>query len=980
MKKLLLALSLVIGCLTASNAQIVITEIMYNPAESGTDTTEFIELYNAGTSTENLQNYYFSSGIVDTFLNSTPIAAGSYIVIAVNSAAFQNRYGIAATKQWISGGLNNTGEAIVLRNGSGVIVDSVFYRDSAPFPTGNTAGQPDEGGASIVLCDPSSDNNIGSNWRSSTTVVGGGLIINAKPVTSSPFVSESACVPTTPVNYPLYPIGTVNTSNLSGVSDSLNVTCEVRGVVHSIDFDGNAGYDMVLIDYLHNGITVFSATDKNLYTAPALGDSIHVLGRVGQFNGLTQFLVDSIVLAQTGSSLLTPINLSSSIIESDENKLVRISSVTLVDPLQWTGAGSGFNVNVTNGTANWTLRIDNDCVWYGLAAPTGTLNVIGTVSQFDAASPYDSGYQIRPRILSDISTQSLIPSVFFAPNSLTVNEAVGTVTVDVNIFNANANATSVDVVINAASTASSADYSSLTTPLTITFPANSSAAQQLTFNITDDALVENAENLILELTNATNSAILGADSLYTLTITDNDAAPAPLYDLVITEIMYNNPLADSVEFIEIYNNDTATVNLAGYQVSNAVFYTFPTFNLAPGARVVVCQDSVLFQQRFAVTAFRWNTGNSLNNTTEGVVLKNNLGVVLDSVQYASTAPWPTQGSGNGPSIQLCDVNSDNNIGSNWGASSNPTGVFVGGVQIKATPGAANTYCRPPYSVTSIGNIDNTNASGSPDSLGLDFEIRGVVHCGDFRVGAGLDFYLINYLNEGVKVFSSSDRGYTVSDGDSLHIWGIVTEGFGVTEFLVDSIFVISSGNATLTPTVITAALTENNEGSFIRINNVSLSNATQWTGAGTGFNVDITNGSTTWQLRIDDAVDLFTQPAPTGSFNVYGFGSQFDNSSPFTTGYQLLACNSSITPVVGTETLEQLNVNIFPNPVNEELNISADMIEALYISNILGQEIIRLENVNTNFKTVSTAQLAPGVYNVIVTNNGKRTAKQFVKS
>jgi hypothetical protein len=979
MKKLLLALTLVLGCLKASNAQIVITEIMYNPAESGTDTTEFIELYNAGTTTENLQNYYFSSGIVDTFLNSTPIAAGSYVVITVNSAAFQNRYGIAATKQWISGGLNNTGEAIVLRNASGVVVDSVFYRDSAPFPTGSTAGQPDEGGASLVLCDPNSDNNIGSNWRSSTTVVGGGLIINTKPVSSSPFVSETACLPPTPVNYPLYPIGTVNTSSVTGVADSLNVTCEVRGVVHSIDFDGNAGYDMVLIDYLHNGITVFSATDKNLYTAPALGDSIHVLGRVGQFNGLTQFLVDSIVLAQTGSSLLAPINLTSPINESNENKLVRISSVTLVDPLQWTGTGSGFNVNVTNGAANWTLRIDNDCVWYGLAAPTGTLDIIGTVSQFDVASPYDSGYQIRPRILSDISTQSVIPSVFFAPNSLTVNEDAGTVTLDVNIFNPNSNPTSVDLVVNAASTASASDYSGLITPVTITFPANSSAVQQVSFNIIDDALIENSESLVLELTNVTNAATLGADSLFTLTINDNDVAPTPVYNLVITEIMYNNPLADSVEFIEIYNNDTATVDLAGYQVSNAVFYTFPTYSLAPGARVVVCQDSVLFQQRFAVSAFRWNTGNSLNNTTEGVVLKNNLGVVLDSVQYANTAPWPTQGSGNGPSIQLCDVNSDNNIGSNWGASSNLTGVFIGGVQIKATPGAANTFCRPPYSVASIGNIDNTNSSGSPDSLGLDFEIRGVVHCGDFRVGAGLDFYLINYLNEGIKIFSSSDRGYNVTEGDSLHIWGIVSQGNGVTEFLVDSIFFINSGNATVSPTVITSALTENNEGSFIRINNVSLTNATQWTGAGTGFNVDITNGSTTWQLRIDDAVDLFSQPAPSGSFNVYGIGNQFDPSAPYTTGYQLLACSSAIT-AVGTETLERLNVNIFPNPVNEELNISADMIEALYISNMLGQEIIRLENVNTNFKTVSTAQLAPGVYNVIVTNNGKRTAKQFVKS
>lgn len=972
MKQLLLVFFVLTSCLTATKAQLVISEIMFNPPEGGTDSLEFIEVYNAGSTAVDLNGYAidFAGGRRDTFTSSFILSPGGLMVTAVNDSAVYRQYNMTFyPRQWNNTGLSNTSTLIVLRNASGV-VDSVRYQSNWK-PSANG------GGTSLILCDASSDNYLAASWD--TSDVSSGNVINARMLYGSPGVFEACAAPVI-ISYPLYPIGTVNTSNVSGVADSLNVTCELRGIVHSIDFDGNAGYDMVLIDYLHNGITVFSSTDKNAYTAPALGDSIRVKGRVNQFNGLTQFTVDSIFLAQSASNLLTPITVNTALSESNENKLVRINTVTLVDPLQWTGTGTGFNVDVTNGTNTWTLRIDNDCVWHGLPAPSGTLDIIGTVSQFDTLTPFTSGYQIRPRIVTDIITQGGVPTVFFSPNSLTVNEAAGTVTVDVNILNANSNATTVDLIINGASTASTSDYSGLTAPLTVTFPANSSAAQQISFSLVDDALVESTETLVLELTNVTNSGALGADSLYTLTITDNDVAPVPLYDLVITEIMYNNPLADSVEFIEIYNNDTATVDLAGYQVSNAVFYTFPTYSLAPGARVVVCQDSVLFQQRFGVTAFRWNTGNSLNNTTEGIVLKNNQGTVLDSVQYASTAPWPTQGSGNGPSIQLCDVNTDNNIGSNWGASNNPTGVFIGGVQILATPGAANTYCRPPYSVVSIGNIDNTNSSGLPDSLGLDFEIRGVVHCGDFRVGLGLDFYLINYLNEGIKIFSSSDRGYNVTEGDSLHIWGSVSEGNGVTEFLVDSIFFISSGNATVSPTVITSALTENNEGSFIRINNVSLTNATQWTGAGTGFNVDITNGSTTWQLRIDDAVDLFTQPAPTGTFNVYGIGNQFDPSAPYTTGYQLLACNSSITPVVGTETVEQLNINIYPNPVNEELNISSDMIEAIYISNMLGQEMIRFENVNTNFKTVSTAQLAPGVYSIVITNNGKRTAKQFVKS
>ena len=85
MKKLFTTLTALLLCLTVAQSQIVITEIMYNPAESGADSTEFIELYNAGATTVDLQGYYFSLGVVDTFLVSTPIAAGGYVVTAVNT-------------------------------------------------------------------------------------------------------------------------------------------------------------------------------------------------------------------------------------------------------------------------------------------------------------------------------------------------------------------------------------------------------------------------------------------------------------------------------------------------------------------------------------------------------------------------------------------------------------------------------------------------------------------------------------------------------------------------------------------------------------------------------------------------------------------------------------------------------------------------------------------------------------------------------
>ena len=95
---------------------------------------------------------------------------------------------------------------------------------------------------------------------------------------------------------------------------------------------------------------------------------------------------------------------------------------------------------------------------------------------------------------------------------------------------------------------------------------------------------------------------------------------------------------------------------------------------------------------------------------------------------------------------------------------------------------------------------------------------------------------------------------------------------------------------------------------------------------------------------------------------------------------KLLACSSSITPIVGTTALEETtNINIYPNPVSEELNIQADNIESISLSNLLGQELIRNENINTNFHTILTTKLAPAVYIITVVNNGKISVKQFVK-
>lgn len=163
-----------------SPAQIVITEIMYNPPETGNDSLEYIELYNAGLSAVNLAGWTFSLGVVFTFPDYS-LNPGAYVIVSINSAAFLNLFGLPSL-QWTSGALGNGGEPIELKSASGVVMDYVNYDDVAPWPLAA-----DDFGPSLVLCDPSLDNSDGSNWTTAVEFVAknaAGLAIYGNPGTS----------------------------------------------------------------------------------------------------------------------------------------------------------------------------------------------------------------------------------------------------------------------------------------------------------------------------------------------------------------------------------------------------------------------------------------------------------------------------------------------------------------------------------------------------------------------------------------------------------------------------------------------------------------------------------------------------------------------------------------------------------------------------------------------------------------------------
>ncbi|HKX61619.1 MAG TPA: lamin tail domain-containing protein, partial [Verrucomicrobiae bacterium] len=140
---------------------IVINEVHYNSPEN-TILESFIELHNASDAAVDVSNWRVRGG-VDYFLPfGTSIPARGYLVVAENPATVQSRFGVAALGPW-SGGLNNEGEELTLRNAVGDEVDRVDFRSEFPWPIAANGDGP-----SMQLVHPSLDNDLGSSWRSAT--------------------------------------------------------------------------------------------------------------------------------------------------------------------------------------------------------------------------------------------------------------------------------------------------------------------------------------------------------------------------------------------------------------------------------------------------------------------------------------------------------------------------------------------------------------------------------------------------------------------------------------------------------------------------------------------------------------------------------------------------------------------------------------------------------------------------------------------
>ena len=150
--------------------------------------------------------------------------------------------------------------------------------------------------------------------------------------------------------------------------------------------------------------------------------------------------------------------------------------------------------------------------------------------------------------------------------------------------------------------------------------------------------------------------------------------------LVISKIHYHpmdwwNIDGNLLEFIEITNNGDDEVDLTGiYFRELGITYQFPDNAHVEGHQaIVLCSDSLLFSECYNAIPFGQYM-RKLDNKSENLVLADAWGNIIDEVHYYDSDPWPTEADGNGPYLELKDLDSDNSLAENWSTGNDLTGT------------------------------------------------------------------------------------------------------------------------------------------------------------------------------------------------------------------------------------------------------------------------------------------------------------------
>lgn len=346
-------------CASPSEAELIITEIMYNPS-SAEDDWEWVEIYNAGMATIDLTGYVIDD--INTVAHTSANIAGGSIaaresavlfnVDDVSESDYTSAWGtvnLIPVTNWNALALNNSGDTIGLwssfasYSGDNTThantIESVAYDDSGPWPT-------DDGFASIYLTNLAADNNDGANWALSAVDVATPLFEGYQSAAAGGNSGNDVGSPGTPTPGGGLEFGDcfddsetqIHTIQGSGLASMLEgEVVNVEGVVvatfqganqiggyHLQEEDADADADPLTSE----GLYIFDNTNS-----PAVGDIVRIQGTVSEFNGLTELSSITNFANCSSGGVATPATVNLPVTSIDEFEKYEGMAVTIPQPL-----------------------------------------------------------------------------------------------------------------------------------------------------------------------------------------------------------------------------------------------------------------------------------------------------------------------------------------------------------------------------------------------------------------------------------------------------------------------------------------------------------------------------------------------------------------------------------------------------------------------------------------------------------------------
>lgn len=296
----------------------------------------------------------------------------------------------------------------------------------------------------------------------------------------------------------------------------------------------------------------------------------------------------------------------------------------------------------------------------------------------------------------------------------------------------------------------------------------------------------------------------------------------------------------------------------------------------------------------------------------------------------------------------------------------------------------------------IGDIRQVNSDGVSDFERFTVRLRG-------QLSTPLDYLGPQPVNSSMQVSSdqgialvSFDSTYDAQPGDSIEVIGEIGQYNGLMQVEINSLSVLKTGNDKIVPTKLRLAefigdfdASEYYEGSLVQVDGLTMSDASAWGSSSQNFIVSDDAGTTELTMRIGENMGIWEQypSAPTDPLNVIGILGQYDFSSPFTEGYQLLPVEISTGTGIGNENLPgqfDLGQN-YPNPFNPSTTVSFTLPAAEKVSftvyNAVGQRVYRevnKYNAGLNKINFKADGLSSGIYFYQIEAGNYKAVKKMI--